>query len=96
MVQTETAAQRVITVDLPQEWGALLHSEAAGYASAALANIKHEFPAGVHHTMTKPGDFPYRPRVRTPVFYGSFDWHSCVHGYWLLARIHRRFEALPV
>ena len=29
------------------------------------------------------------------MFYGSFDWHSCVHGYWLLARLLRRFPDLP-
>jgi hypothetical protein len=59
-------------VDLSQEWSELLRGEAAGYAGAALASIRHEFPAVVAHTMTKPGDFPYRPRARTPVFYGSF------------------------
>ena len=31
------------------------------------------------------------PAALHPVFYGSFDWHSCVHGYWLLARVLRRF-----
>src|SRR5438552_7510440 len=36
-----------------------------------------------------------RPRALHPVFFGSFDWHSCVHGYWLLARLHRRFPQLP-
>jgi hypothetical protein len=76
-------------VDLSQEWGELLRREAAGYASAAMANIKHEFPSSVHHTMTKPGDFPYRPRARTPVFYGSFDWHSCVEMHWVLVRLLR-------
>lgn len=35
------------------------------------------------------------PRDLHPVFYGSFDWHSCVHGYWLLATIARRFPELP-
>jgi hypothetical protein len=88
-VQTETAGQSVKIGDLSHGWGELLRGEAAGYASAALANIKHEFPAGVHHTMTKPGDFPYRPRVRTPVFYGSFDWHSCVEMHWVLVRLLR-------
>jgi hypothetical protein len=34
--------------------------------------------------MTAPGDFPLRPRDRNPVFYGSFDWHSCVEMFWLL------------
>ena len=37
--------------------------------------------------MTAPGDFPYRPRDRNPVFYGSFGWHSCVEMFWLLVRL---------
>jgi hypothetical protein len=35
------------------------------------------------------------PRALHPIFYGSFDWHSCVHGYWLLARLLRRLPELP-
>jgi hypothetical protein len=30
-----------------------------------------------------------------PIFYGSFDWHSCVHGYWLLASLLRREPSIP-
>ena len=37
--------------------------------------------------MTGPGQFPSRPRDRTPVFYGSFDWHSCVEMHWVLVRL---------
>ena len=77
------------TVDLSQESAELLRTEAAGYAAAALANIRHEFPAAMQHTMTAPGDFPYRPRARTPVFYGSFDWHSSVQMHWALLRLLR-------
>ncbi len=76
-------------MDLAAEWGELLRAEAAGYAEVALTNIKREFPSSVHHTMTAPGDFPFRPRVRTPVFYGSYDWHSSVEMHWLLARLLR-------
>jgi Protein of unknown function (DUF2891) len=76
-------------VDLAAEWAEMLHTEAAGYAEVALANIKREFPSDVHHTMTAPGDFPFRPRARTPVFYGSLDWHSCVEMHWLLVRLLR-------
>jgi hypothetical protein len=76
-------------VDLTQESADLLHTEAAAYAAAALANIRHEFPAAMQHTMTAPGDFPYRPRARTPVFYGSFDWHSSVQMHWALLRLLR-------
>ena len=35
------------------------------------------------------------PSQLHPVFFGSFDWHSCVHGYWLLSRLIRRFPDLP-
>jgi len=46
--------------------------------------------------MTQPEDFPERPRVRTPVFYGSFDWHSCVEMHWLLVRLLRTIpDAIP-
>ena len=34
------------------------------------------------------------PRALHPIFYGSYDWHSCVHGHWLLARLLRRFPDL--
>ena len=83
-------------MDLAAEWGKLLRAEAAGYAQVALANIKREFPADVRHTMTAPGDFPFRPRARTPVFYGSLDWHSCVEMHWLLVRLLRTVgDAVP-
>ena len=74
---------------LMDDWTQALHAEAASYARVALANVGREFPSGVSHTMKAPGDFPYRPRARTPVFYGSFDWHSCVQMHWLLVRLLR-------
>ena len=37
--------------------------------------------------MNEPGDFPFRPSDRNPVFYGSLDWHSCVEMFWLLVRL---------
>lgn len=83
-------------MDLSQEWGQVLRAEAAGYAKAAMANIRREFPSGMCHEMTAPGDFPYRPRARTPVFYGSYDWHSSVEMHWALVRLLRTAgEAVP-
>jgi hypothetical protein len=58
----------------------------------ALTNIRREFPSGVYHNMTAPGDFPFRPKARTPAFYGSYDWHSCVEMHWLLLRLLRIAE----
>jgi hypothetical protein len=46
------------------------------------------------HVLNGPADV-IGPRDAHPIFYGSFDWHSCVHGYWLLARLYRKFPALP-
>jgi len=79
-------------VELADDWGELLRAEAEGYAQVALTNIRREFPSGVYHTMTAPGDFPFRPKARTPAFYGSYDWHSCVEMHWLLLRLLRAAE----
>ena len=83
-------------MDLAAECAQRLRGEAAEYARVALTNIKREFPSGIYHDMTKPGDFPFRPRARSPVFYGSYDWHSCVEMHWLLVRLLRTVpDAVP-
>jgi DUF2891 family protein len=74
------------------EWTRILEQNAAAYARVALTNIRREFPNGICHTMSGPGDYPARPRDRNPVFYGSFDWHSCVEMHWLLVRLLRTAE----
>jgi hypothetical protein len=68
---------------------AVLQTHATEYARVALSNIEREFPSDIHHMMEAPGDYPYRPRERTPVFFGSLDWHSCVEMHWLLVRLLR-------
>jgi hypothetical protein len=74
-------------VDLAEAWRDSLRAEAVGYARLALENIGREFPNHLFVLMTGPGDFPYRPRDRTPVFFGSLDWHSCVEMHWVLVRL---------
>jgi hypothetical protein len=74
-------------VDLAPEWLGRLRPELDAYARLALDNIGREFPSYVAALMTGPGEFPGRPRDRTPVFYGSFDWHSCVEMHWVLVRM---------
>jgi hypothetical protein len=74
-------------VTLAADWLDRLRPSVADYAAVALDNIGREFPAFVTSTMTAPGDFPFRPRDRNPVFYGSLDWHSCVEMFWLLVRL---------
>jgi hypothetical protein len=65
------------------------------FAGIALDHVTREYPNKLDHVMTGTADVQ-SPRVLHPVFYGSFDWHSCVHGYWLLTRLRRLCPALPV
>jgi hypothetical protein len=73
--------------DLASEFGTRLRSEAPAYAEVAMANIVREYPTFVIGTISGPGELAARPRDRSPVFYGSYDWHSCVEMHWLLVRL---------
>ena len=75
--------------DLPPDWNRMLRAEAAAYAEVALVNIAREFPVMDFYVWNGPDDVPGLPRDATPVFYGSFDWHSCVEMHWLLVRLLR-------
>jgi hypothetical protein len=72
----------------------LTPSLASRFASLALSHVTREYPNKLDHVMNGPEDV-LGPRALHPVFYGSFDWHSCVHGYWLLARLYRRVASFP-
>ena len=63
---------------------------AARFARIALGHVAKEYPNKLDHVLNGPED-AQGPRALHPIFFGSFDWHSCVHGYWLLARLYRRF-----
>ena len=59
-------------------------------ARVALGHVTREFPQKLDQVLEGVGDLK-RPRDLHPVFHGSFDWHSCVHAHWMLARLRRRF-----
>src|SRR5215212_9441064 len=66
-----------------------LNPEAAErFANLALACVHQEYPNKIAHNMASDAD-AQPPRVLTPAFYGCYDWHSSVHGHWLLARLSR-------
>jgi len=61
------------------------------FAQLALACIHREYPNKTgHHVLVSVRD-ARPPRELTPAFYGCFDWHSAVHGHWMLARLARLF-----
>jgi hypothetical protein len=64
------------------------------FTALALAHVGREYPNKMDHVMAGPHDV-VGPRAAHPIFFGSFDWHSCVHGYWLMARLMRRYSDLP-
>ena len=67
---------------------------ASRFAARALANIAREYPHKLDHTMAGDAD-AQTPRALHPSFHGSYDWHSCVHMHWTLARLLGRFPDLP-
>ncbi len=74
---------------------AITPETAARFAEIALGHVTREYPHKLDHVMDGPEDV-LGPRALHPIFFGSFDWHSCVHGYWLLLTVRRLFPGLPV
>ena len=67
---------------------------AARFAGLALSCLHREYPNKIAHTMASDAD-ALPPHVLTPAFYGCFDWHSDVHGHWLLVRLLRLYPNAP-
>lgn len=64
------------------------------FANLALACVHKEYPNHISHTLNSDADVA-PPRKLTPAFYGCCDWHSSVHGHWLLVRLIRTFPDAP-
>jgi hypothetical protein len=67
---------------------ALDEAAAGRFARLALACAHQEYPNKIAHVLGSDADVR-PPRELTPMFFGCFDWHSSVHGHWLLARLAR-------
>ena len=64
------------------------------FARLALACVDKEYPNHISHVLNSAADVA-APRQLTPAFCGCYDWHSSVHGHWLLARLAREFPDAP-
>jgi hypothetical protein len=67
---------------------------AARFAALALKCLHQEYPNHISHTLNSAAD-ARPPHELTPAFYGCLDWHSDVHGHWLLVRLLRLFPDAP-
>ena len=86
---TFASAQKSISVE-----NSLGQSQASHFAALALKCIQKEYPNKPDHTIND-GDDVRNPKTMHPAFYGCFDWHSTVHGHWMLVHLLRLFPDLP-
>jgi hypothetical protein len=88
-VEAENAAHQKSPQASPSA-GALDAHAAERFAKLALACVHKEYPNKISHVLNSNADVA-PPQKLTPAFYGCYDWHSSVHGHWLLVRLLRTF-----
>ncbi len=76
------------------ELPALTEASASNFAQLTLKCVQKTYPNQPGLILDKPADV-LPPEKAHPAFYGCYDWHSSVHGHWMLARLLRMFPSLP-
>jgi hypothetical protein len=77
-----------------KEVSSMTAEQASSFARLALKGIRKEYPNKPADVLNGEADVK-NPRTVHPAFYGCFDWHSSVHGHWMLVRLLRLFPDLP-
>ena len=73
---------------------ALDQATAGRFAALTLGHLTREWPFKLDQALGGPDDLAL-PKTLHPIFHGSYDWHSCVHGWWQVMRLARLFPAMP-
>ena len=89
LVATTTFSQAKMNNEL-----SLTQNQASHFAQLALKCVRKEYPNKLDHTMND-ADEVLSPKALHPAFYGCFDWHSTVHGHWMLVHLLKTFPDLP-
>ena len=71
----------------------LSEEQATKFAGLALKNIHREYPNKPGNVLEGPKDI-LSPKQLYPAFHGCYDWHSSVHGHWMLVKILKEFPQL--
>lgn len=82
------------SVDDSRQTMLLNEAGASHFARIALDCIHREYPNKLNQTL-ESADFLKEPRELHPAFYGCFDWHSSVHGHWMLVKLLTLFPEMP-
>src|SRR6202795_450889 len=83
-------AANVVNAEMTPTLASFDINAAERFANVALACVHKEYPNKISHNLNSDADVG-PPRNLTPAFYGCYDWHSSVHGHWLLVRLVRSF-----
>ncbi|HSD70520.1 MAG TPA: DUF2891 domain-containing protein [Woeseiaceae bacterium] len=78
----------ILSVAMPAGAAEPVADSADRFMQLALDCVHREYPNKISHILDNDGDVA-PPRLLYPVFYGCYDWHSAVHGHWLLLRLLR-------
>jgi Protein of unknown function (DUF2891) len=78
----------------PPALASLTPESASNFAQITLRCVAKAYPSQPGYILNAPADVQL-PQVAHPAFFGCYDWHSSVHGHWMLARILRLFPAIP-
>src|SRR6266404_8492464 len=89
-----TASYSVMAQQTTPDQLSLTQTEASHFVALAMKCIQKEYPNKLDHVNNDPADVR-SPRAMHGTFYGCFDWHSSVHGHWMLVRLLRLFPSLP-
>jgi hypothetical protein len=88
------AASTVLAQQSKQDRVSLTQTQASHFARLALKCVQKEYPNKPDHTINDASDVR-GPRAMHPAFYGCFDWHSTVHGHWMLVHLLMLFPDMP-
>lgn len=80
---------------LPTLGARLTPEQVAGFAELALKGMHAEYPNKPSNVMAD-ADSVQSPQEMHPAFFGCFDWHSSVHGHWMLVRLLKAHPGSPV
>jgi len=89
-----TTKYSALAQETKQDQLTLTQTEASHFASLAMKCIQKEYPNKLDHVNNDAADVR-SPRAMHGAFYGCFDWHSSVHGHWMLVHLLRRFPLMP-
>ena len=81
--------------NLPTLGSKLTDSQVVMFADLALKNIHTEYPNKPSNVVVDEASVR-TPKEMHPAFYGCFDWHSSVHGHWMLIKLLKEFPGSSV